>query len=42
MYEAFFELLDQLYWKGYAEGLLEQNPTIFRFHFHEFLNDYQN
>ncbi|WP_344767460.1 hypothetical protein [Pedobacter ginsengiterrae] len=42
MNTAFFELLDQLYWKGYAENLLEENPKIFNFHYHEFLNHYHN
>jgi hypothetical protein len=42
MYAAFFELLDQLYWKGYAETLQEENPKVFNSQYHEFLNTYQN
>jgi hypothetical protein len=29
MYAAFFELLDQLYRKGYAENLQEEDPKAF-------------
>ncbi|MFC3560096.1 hypothetical protein [Pedobacter jamesrossensis] len=42
MYDAFFELLDQLHWKGYAENLQEENPQIFNIQFNEFLTTYKN
>ncbi|MDQ0966791.1 hypothetical protein QFZ20_002194 [Flavobacterium sp. W4I14] len=29
MYAAFFELLDQLYWKEYAENLQKEGPKAF-------------
>ncbi|WP_255352022.1 hypothetical protein [Pedobacter sp. Leaf216] len=42
MYAAFFELLDQLYWKGYTETPQEENPMAFNSQYYEFLNNYQN
>jgi hypothetical protein len=42
MYAAFFELLDQLYWKGYAENLQNEDPKVFDLQYSQFLNHYKN
>ena len=42
MYQEFIELLDQLYWDGYAAQLAAENPAKFTFELNEFLNTYQN
>ncbi|WP_262496827.1 hypothetical protein [Pedobacter jeongneungensis] len=42
MYAAFAELLDQLYWEGYAQNLQEENPGAFNLQYDQFLNEYQN
>lgn len=38
MYELFIELLNQIFWEGYAEQLAVDNPAEFQFEFNEFLN----
>jgi hypothetical protein len=40
MYELFIELMNQIFWEGYAEQLAQDNPAEFRFEFDEFLNAY--
>ena len=41
MLEIFIELTDQIFWKGYAQQLATDNPTVFQLEFNEFLNTYQ-
>ncbi|MGY4385646.1 hypothetical protein ACVWYN_002692 [Pedobacter sp. UYP24] len=38
MYEDFFQLLDQIYWDGYAEQLAFDNPEKLYFELDQFLN----
>lgn len=38
--EVFINLMDVLYWEGYAKQLSAENPAKFRFEFEEFLNNY--
>ena len=40
MYELFIELLNQIFWEGYAEQLAQDNPEEFQFEYNEFLNTY--
>jgi len=40
MYELFIELLDQLFWEGYAEQLAQNNPAVFQMELSEFINNY--
>lgn len=40
MYELFIELLDQLFWEGYAEQLAQDNPAVFQMELAEFINNY--
>lgn len=40
MYELFIELLDQLFWPGYAEQLAIDNPAAFQMELAEFINNY--
>lgn len=40
MYEIFIELMNQIFWEGYAEQLAQDNPAVFQFEFDEFLNAY--
>ena len=40
MYELFIELLNQIFWEGYAEQLAKDNPAEFQFEYNEFLNTY--
>ena len=40
MYELFIELLDQLFWQGYAEQLAKDNPVAFQVELAEFMNLY--
>lgn len=42
MYSAFFELLDQLYRKGYAKALEMESPTVFNLYYTQFLKTYNN
>jgi hypothetical protein len=38
MYELFIELMNQLFWDGYAEQLAKENPAMFQLEFNEFAN----
>ena len=38
MYELFIEMLNQLFWEGYAEELAKDNPAAFQLEFNEFVN----
>lgn len=40
MIEVFIELLDQIFWEGYAEQLARENPKAFDIEFTDFLNYY--
>ena len=40
MYELFIELMNQIFWEGYAEQLAKDNPAEFQFEYNEFLNTY--
>ena len=40
MYELFIELLNQIFWEGYAEQLAQDSPADFQFQFNEFANAY--
>jgi hypothetical protein len=40
MYELFIELLNQIFWEGYAEQLAQTNPAGFQFEYAEFMNSY--
>lgn len=40
MYEIFIELMNQIFWEGYAEQMAHDNPAEFLFEFNEFLNAY--
>ena len=40
MYELFIELLNQIFWEGYAEQLAQDSPEDFQFQFNEFANAY--
>jgi len=42
MYELFIELLDQLFWPGYAEQLAIDNPEAFQIELAEFMNTYSD
>lgn len=42
MYELFIELLDQLFWEGYAEQLAQENPAVFQMELAEFINNYNS
>jgi hypothetical protein len=42
MYELFIELLDQLFWEGYAQQLAEENPAVFQMELAEFMNNYNS
>jgi hypothetical protein len=37
--EIFYDLLNQIYWDGYAEDLAGSNPEKFNFELNEFLNN---
>jgi hypothetical protein len=39
MYEDFYQLLDQIYWDGYAEQLAFDNPEKLTFELNQFLNN---
>lgn len=41
MNELFIELIDQIFWEGYAEQLAQDNPQGFQDEFINFLNIYQ-
>ena len=40
MIEIFIELLDQIFWEGYAEQLAKENPQAFNMEYNDFLNTY--
>lgn len=40
MYEVFIQLLDSLYWEGYAEQLATENPALFNYELDYFLDNY--
>jgi hypothetical protein len=40
MLEIFIELIDQIFWDGYAQQLATENPAVFQLEFNEFLNTY--
>ena len=40
MYELFIELLNQIFWEGYAEQLAQENPAVFQMELTEFMNNY--
>lgn len=42
MYELFIELMNQIFWEGYAEQLADENPQAYNFEFDNFLNTYGN
>lgn len=42
MYELFIELINQIFWEGYAEQLAIENPAMFQTEFNDFLNNYNN
>ncbi len=41
MYELFIELLNQVFWEGYAEQLAQDNPAAFQLEYTEFLDAYK-
>lgn len=41
MYEQFIELMNQIFWEGYAEQLAQDNPARFQTELIDFLNSYQ-
>jgi hypothetical protein len=40
MLDAFIELMDGLFWEGYAEQLSKDNPKAFKIELNEFYNNY--
>jgi hypothetical protein len=40
MYELFIELMNQIFWEGYAEQLAQDSPADVQFQFNEFLTAY--
>ncbi len=42
MYEIFIELMNQIFWEGYAEQLAKDNPAEFQFELNEFMNAYNH
>ncbi|MES2277903.1 MAG: hypothetical protein V4592_17885 [Bacteroidota bacterium] len=42
MLELFIELTDQIFWKGYAEQLAQDNPAVFQLELAEFVNCYNS
>jgi len=40
MYELFIEILNLLFWDGYAEQLMKDHPEQFEKEFYQFINDY--
>jgi hypothetical protein len=40
MVELFIELIDQIFWKGYAKQLATENPALFQLELAEFMNCY--
>lgn len=40
MYEFFIELLNQIFWEGYAEQMAKDSPAAFQYEFNEFANSY--
>ena len=42
MYELFIEMLDQLFWDGYAEQLAKDSPAVFQMELAEFMNLYSD
>ena len=40
MYELFIELMNQIFWEGYAEQMAKENPADFQFQYNEFLTAY--
>jgi hypothetical protein len=40
MIEEFIEIINQLYWDGYAEQLVKDDPEAFTNQYNEFLNNY--
>lgn len=41
MQEAFIEMTDQLFWKGYTEQMMEENPSLFDDELQQFLKLYK-
>jgi hypothetical protein len=41
MHEQFIEMTDEIFWKGYAEQLAQDNPARFQFELSEFMNTCQ-
>ena len=41
MYEQFIELINQLFWEGYAQQLAKDNPARFQLELSDFINTYQ-
>ncbi len=42
LYDAWIELLNQIYWEGYAEQLASENPEAFASEYSTFSNHYQS
>jgi hypothetical protein len=40
MYELFIELMNQIFWEGYAEQLAQDNPAVFQQNLNDFMNNY--
>lgn len=40
MYEIFIELMDGIYWEGYAEQRAKECPEWFRIEYNAFLENY--
>jgi len=40
MIDEFIDIINQLYWDGYAEQLARESPEIFQYEYNEFLNCY--
>ena len=38
--ELFIEIMDGLFWEGYAEQLSKENPKAFKSELNQFLNNY--
>lgn len=38
MLEAFVDLMDNLFWDGYADQLAKENPELYAFEYNEFVN----
>ena len=42
MLDIFIELINQIFWGGYAEQLAKDNPALFQLELAEFMNYYNS